>query len=76
MAVHNRTLQLKGSEAKWANPQIECRKLSRKLKNGLKIIHCTLPSCPNFQKREFSIAHETQFKHSFKIWGAKSTFVG
>ena len=27
-----------------------------------------------FKKIEFSIAHETHFKHVFKIRGAKSTF--
>ena len=31
---------------------------------------------PKFQKIEFSIAHETHFKHILKIRGAKSTFVG
>ena len=29
-------------------PQINCVELSKKLKNGLKIIHCTLSSCLNF----------------------------
>ena len=27
--------------------------MSKELKNGLKIIHFTLPSCQNFQKSEF-----------------------
>ena len=39
----------------------ECRKLSKKLKNRLKTIHSTLPSCSKFQKYEFSVPHETQF---------------
>ena len=46
-------------------PQTKCGELSKKLKNGLKTIHCKLPK---FQKIEFSIAHETHFR------GAKSTF--
>ena len=54
----------------------KCGELSKKLKDGLKTIHCTLPSCQNFQKIKSSIAHETYFKHIFKIRGAKSTFVG
>ena len=67
---------MKGSEPEWSNPQIEYGELSKKLKNGLKTIHCTLPNCPKFQKCEFPTAHETHFKHNFKIRGAKSTFVG
>ena len=39
---------------KWANPKLGI------VKNGLYTIHFTLPSCQNFQKIEFSIAHETQ----------------
>ena len=67
---------LKGQEPSWANPELNVGNYLKKLKNGLKIIHCTLPSCLNFQKSEFSTAHEMNFKHSFKIRRAKSTFVG
>ena len=68
--------RIEGPRAIVGLPQIKYEKLSKKFKNGLKIVHCTLPSHPNFLKSEFSTAHEMNFKHSFKIWGAKSTFVG
>ena len=66
---------MKGSEAKQANPKLNMENCL-KAQKWTKTIHCTLPSCQNFQKIEFSIAHETHFKHVFKIQGAKSTFVG
>ena len=50
--------QLKGREPEWPNPQIECGILSKKLKNGLKTKHPTLPNHSNFQKCEISVAHE------------------
>ena len=61
---------MKGREPEWPNPmQIECGKLSKKLKNGLKTKHPTLPNHSNFQKCEFSVAPEIHFKHIFKIRG-------
>ena len=47
--------------------------MSKNLKNEYNL--ATLPSCSNFQKFEFSVAHETHFKHAFKIREANSTFV-
>ena len=49
---------MKGREPEWPNPQIECRKWSKKLKNGLKTKHPTLPNHSIFQKCEISVAHE------------------
>ena len=68
------TIIMKGREPEWPNPKLNAGN-SKKLKNGLKTKHPTLPNHSNFQKCEFnSIAHEMLF--SRLVGGANSTFVG
>ena len=48
---------------------IECGKLSKQLKNGLKTKQSTLSNHSNLQKCEISVVHEMHFKHVFKMGG-------
>ena len=67
-------INLKGSEAKWANPELNvgnCLKSSKMTKNHT-LYSTKMPKFSIF----YTTAHETHFKHVFKIQGTESTFVG
>ena len=61
---------MKGQKRQWANPELNvgnCQSAYIVLYEIAKVF---------FFKYEICTAHETHFKHIFKIQGAKSTFVG
>ena len=66
--IHGTLNEMKGSEVKWSNPQIEYGKIGNNIKST-KIVS----TCPTIKNHSLAEMH---FNSIFKIRGSKSRLVG